>query len=375
MTRSPQSSPPSGKEPWLAVNLSTILPGIGQIYAGQVRKGWVLLLSYIILLSLGLFSFLSPSGNPLIGMGSFLVLGILSIWNLFDAHRSVRQANSPDFEDLRKNTKDPWLAVFLSRFLIGLGHFYIGKTVWGFFFLLVFIVFLFVPIINILVLTILPIVAAYHVCIITPARRKVRQKWLPLILILVIFFPSLLSSSIRNYVVEARYIPSGAMLPTLQINDRLIVNKLIYNFQEPKRGDIVVFQPTETLQFQGYRDAFISRIVGLPEETVQIKDDRVYINNQRLEEVYIIQNERPDQPDGVKIAETKADICRGQQTYFTQKDTSVWEAIVPPDNYLVMSDNRNNSYDSRCWGTVPRENLIGKAVTRFWPPDRNGSIN
>lgn len=375
MTRSPQLPPPSGKEPWLAVNLSTIVPGIGQIYTGQVRKGWLLAGCYIVLLSFGLLSLLSSIGNPLLGLGSLLFSIVLSIWNLFDAHHSTVRLNRSEFEELRKNSKDPCLAVFLSRIVVGLGHFYIGQSLWGSIFLFLWIVSLFIPTLNNLVLPILTVVAIYHICISTNALRSNElRRLLPLILSIVLL-GYLLPFLIRSYVVETRYIPSGSMLQTLQINDRLIINKLIYKFQDPKRGDIVVFKPTETLQVLGYRDAFISRIVGLPEETVQIKDNQVYTNNQKLEEFYIIQNERSDRSDGVAIAETKADICRGQPTYFTQKETSVWEAIVPPNNYLVMGDNRNNSYDSRCWGTVPQENLIGKATTRFWPPDRSGTIN
>ncbi|MGL4375417.1 MAG: signal peptidase I, partial [Microcoleaceae cyanobacterium] len=78
-----------------------------------------------------------------------------------------------------------------------------------------------------------------------------------------------LAFGIRTFVAEARYIPSGSMLPTLQINDRLIVDKISYNFQDPQRGDIVVFSPTEVLSKQ-YKDAFIKRIIGLPGDTVEV---------------------------------------------------------------------------------------------------------
>lgn len=157
---------------------------------------------------------------------------------------------------------------------------------------------------------------------------------------------AVLAFGIRTFVAEARYIPSGSMLPTLQINDRLIVDKLRYHFQKPQRGDIVVFSPTDALQRQNFHDAFIKRVIGLPGEKVEVKGGRVFINNKPLRENYIA--EAPQYPYG--------------------------PVTVPENSYLVLGDNRNNSYDSHYWGFVPRDRIIGRAVVRFWPPQRMGEI-
>lgn len=157
---------------------------------------------------------------------------------------------------------------------------------------------------------------------------------------------AILAFGIRTFVAEARYIPSGSMLPTLQINDRLIVDKLSYKFQDPQRGDIVVFSPTDVLKKQ-YKDAFIKRIIGLPGDKVEVKNSRVYINDEPLQEGYIAE---PPQYNW------------GPET-------------VPQGQYLVLGDNRNNSYDSHFWGFVPHDNIIGRAIVRFWPPERLGEIN
>ena len=151
-----------------------------------------------------------------------------------------------------------------------------------------------------------------------------------------------LAFGIRTFVAEARYIPSGSMKPTLQVNDRLIIDKVSYRFQMPQRGDIVVFNPTDRLLEQNFHDALIKRVIGLPGEEVEVKGGRVYVNGKPLRENYIA-----DRPN----------YQWGPQT-------------VPPDSYLVLGDNRNNSYDGHYWGFVPRDRIIGKAVIRFWPFDR-----
>ncbi|MDB9446343.1 signal peptidase I [Anabaena sp. CS-542/02] len=176
-----------------------------------------------------------------------------------------------------------------------------------------------------------------------------------------------LALGIRTFVAEARWIPSGSMEPTLNGTpdqwkaDKIIVDKLKYRFSRPLRGDIVVFSPTQTLQNEQYKDAFIKRIVALPGEKVQLKDGQVYINNEPLKELSYLSSER----------RTEIDVCTSatQQAYLAQPQT------IPPDSYLVLGDNRNSSYDSRCWGVVPRENIIGRAVLRFWPLNNIGGLN
>lgn len=155
-----------------------------------------------------------------------------------------------------------------------------------------------------------------------------------------------LAFGIRTFVAEARYIPSSSMEPTLEINDRLIIEKISYHFREPERGDVVVFSPTETLKEQHFNEAFIKRVIGLPGETVAVRNGRVYVNDKPLAENYIA--EKPN------------------YNYGPRK--------VPPGQYLVLGDNRNNSYDSHYWGFVPKENIIGRAVVRFWPFNRLGGI-
>jgi len=139
------------------------------------------------------------------------------------------------------------------------------------------------------------------------------------------------------------------MEPTLLINDRLIVEKMSYRFNEPKRGDVVVFNVTDKLREENFQanEAFIKRIIGLPGDEVMVKNGKVIVNNEMLKENYI--KEKPDYNFG--------------------------PVTVPENQYLVLGDNRNNSYDSHYWGFVPREKFIGRASLRFWPPQRVGLID
>ena len=153
---------------------------------------------------------------------------------------------------------------------------------------------------------------------------------------------------IRAFVAEPRFIPSESMLPTLEVGDRLVVEKISYQFRAPAIGEIVVFDPPQQLQLQGYAkdQAFIKRVMGTPGQIIQVKDGKVYRNNVPLLEDYIA--EPPDYQ---------------------------MQAVQVPEGHLfVMGDNRNNSRDSHAWGFLPQQNVIGHACFRFWPLSRFGQV-
>ncbi len=153
---------------------------------------------------------------------------------------------------------------------------------------------------------------------------------------------------IRVFVAEPRYIPSDSMLPTLQLGDRLVVEKISYRFRPPATRDVVVFDPPQQLQVLGYAkdQAFIKRVIGEPGQIVSIAKGKVYLNSQPLQEDYTA--EPPAYQWGSKR--------------------------VPEDQFFVMGDNRNDSNDSHIWGFLPRQNIIGRAWFRFWPLNRMGFV-
>jgi len=159
-----------------------------------------------------------------------------------------------------------------------------------------------------------------------------------------------LAFGMRQFVAEARVVPTGSMEPTVQINDRLVIEKISYLFQSPERGDIIVFQaPEKALVIAGAttNDAYLKRVIGLPGETVEIKDGKVFINDAPIQERYI----------------------KAPPNY-------TWaRATVPAGQYLVLGDNRNGSLDGHVWGFLPEDTIIGKAAVRFWPLNRIGGLD
>jgi len=184
---------------------------------------------------------------------------------------------------------------------------------------------------------------------ITPSFEK-KSSWRDQALetLKIVITSSILALIIRGYVAEPRYIPSDSMLPTLTQGDRLVIEKVSYRFHPPRSGDIVVFEPPEQLQKIGYDkdQAFIKRVVGIAGDILEVKEGKVYRNGQSLKENYIL-----DSPN-YQLPPFK----------------------IPAGKLFVMGDNRNNSNDSHIWGFLPSSNVIGKAIVRFFPLTKLGSI-
>ncbi len=153
---------------------------------------------------------------------------------------------------------------------------------------------------------------------------------------------------VRPFVVQTFWIPSESMVPTLEVGDRVFVNKFVYRFSEPKRGDIVVFKSAE-----GGDEDLIKRVIGLPGDHVALYHNELFVNFRRLEEPYVKES-------------------YAQEDEFS--DNSFIATTVPEGKVLMMGDNRANSRDSRSFGAVPLENIVGEAFATFWPPSRIGLL-
>ncbi|MGN6274465.1 MAG: signal peptidase I [Solirubrobacterales bacterium] len=188
-----------------------------------------------------------------------------------------------------------------------------------------------------------------------------------------------LALAIQAWVVKPYQIPSGSMEPTLDIGQRVLVNRFIYHFQEPQIGDIVVFHPPAGakneegsecgITIKGQQpnqlgeacpkptseesgETFIKRIVAGPGDKLSIKEGHPVVNGvEKKDEPYI--NPCGNDPE----------VCELPKTI-----------TIPPDHYFMMGDNRGESDDSRFWGPIPKEWIIGEAFATYWPPDRIGTL-
>ena len=142
-------------------------------------------------------------------------------------------------------------------------------------------------------------------------------------------------SSVNGYCME----------PGLQDEQQLLINKVVYYFHEPERGDIIILHPPPP--YSPKATPFIKRIIALPGDTIEVKNGAVYVNGSKLNEPYI------KEPPAYNLQQKK----------------------IPEDEYFVLGDNRNNAKDSHVWGTVPRQNIIGKAWLSIWPPSEWGLIS
>lgn len=173
--------------------------------------------------------------------------------------------------------------------------------------------------------------------------KQVIREWVESIAIALI-----LALIIRAFVVQAFKIPTGSMEPTLIIGDKLFVNKFIFRFKQPQRGDVVVFKSPEDK-----KKDFIKRLIAKPGETVQIIDGKIFINGKNINEGII------------------ATIYYYNRGDFGQEGIAI---KVPQNCYYLLGDNSASSRDSRYWGFVPRKFIIGKALVVYWPPKRIGLI-
>jgi signal peptidase I len=202
------------------------------------------------------------------------------------------------------------------------------------------------------------------------------------------FSSILLAAFIMYFFVQAFKIPSGSMEKTLLIGDHLFVNKLIYGVRIPytdkrlfrvrdvKRGDIVVFRfPSEDKSSPHYGKDFIKRAIGLPGDTVEVRDKKVYVNGAEIAEPYtnfaddyVIPSLKNPPP-----AEAFEKVWEQGQVPDMFRD-NFGPVTVPPGKYLCMGDNRDRSYDSRFWGPLPLHYLKGKAWFVYWPLSRRKII-
>lgn len=150
------------------------------------------------------------------------------------------------------------------------------------------------------------------------------------------------------FLFQPHQVRGSSMYPNFHDGEYILTDKISYRLGEPKRGDVIVFRAPRNEEYD-----YIKRVVGLSGDTIRIDGGRVYLNNSPLNEDYLPKDYITNMGGFVKAGQV---------------------LTVPKEQYFVLGDNRSHSSDSREWGFVPRENIIGKAWFRYWPPERFGKI-
>lgn len=377
------------KEPWLAVILSYMFPGAGQIYVGRKTRGVLFLVIFLVFSVISKLLMFDFSRDALLdilpdaflnwgwALGLILILltmlaGIFHIYVLFDAYFISKKKNKEQSAVIPQQKKQPYLAMFLSLMLLVGGQFYNGQILKGIAYicLLFFGIFTNIPLTRMLggvgdfvgsgvfqVILIFVALDAYRSALeINGENGSVFSKWskkrvwgIAVIWVLFSFMlgqaDNLMFEKITNKYQSFKN-ASTAMQPALNLGEQVLVNKQIYQGENPKRGDVIAFR------FPLYPGKiFIRRIAGLPGETLKVTEEGLHVNGQLLLDA------------NIRLPQ----FSSGQPKWEYGKIGQEFQ--VPENAYFVLSDNYSaeEPLDSRVMGFVPRKEIQGKVTGVYWP--------
>jgi signal peptidase I len=357
------------KEPWLAVSLSWFVPGVGQCYAGAWVSGLLFLGGWLALGFLALWQLASAQGR--LWVAGLLVLGGLVFWfvGLFHGHYSARRRNSSEAEHQRRQSKDPFLAVFLTLIVPGAGHFYLKRWLGGALLLIVAVVLWVVSpglpppgsslvgvLLGAVVLSTYKSIAALLAY--RAGRSQYRRNTAGILGVCLLGLgigplPFAAGVAAREYAVEAFRVSGGSMSPTLQQGDRILVRKGSYG---PERGDVIAYRKPFDPDVK-----YLHRVAALGGQTIEVRSDGIWVDGERL-------SEKP-------FADMK-DILPAPPSLLDRACATEGKPLTVPHGHLfLLGDNINNALDSRYLGPVTLEAVVGKAYKRYWPLSREGPIH
>ena len=207
-----------------------------------------------------------------------------------------------------------------------------------------------------------------------PWLSEQARLWLPVLLVVLV---------VRSFVIEPFRIPSGSMIPTLKVGDFILVNKYAYGLKlpfinlpitqgdKPKRGEIVVFVPPDKNAY------FIKRVIGLPGDKIEYINKIIYVNGKEMKQTLLA--ELPPLNPIYRVVEEHLDEKQHQSQMYINIPANNYETTVAPEHYFLMGDNRDNSLDSRSWGQIKNNDIVGRALAVWmnwqgglrWPDFRN----
>jgi len=364
----------TNKEPWLAANLSWLLPGMGHLYSGAYSCGASLIVIAGIIYIFWLGSLISARTpiiiTLLINLCSSLVLPVYASWS---ALRLTKRHNTEDFERERTISKDPWLAIFLSVVLPGLGHIYLHKWIVGILsFLGLFVIVIILRLMEIdtflaiIIYRTFVSVHAYIACQVYKVKPKRPLILFIIVYICICFLNGILLPQLEKRLVHIFGSISGtSMNPTLVKGDRVVVNSITYSFNNPLPGDVIMFHPPKNVSDK--KVPACKRIIAIGGETVEVRNGNVYVDGQ--ERNFGVQTGPYAYPDSSLPLDFYGKRDNPYLAYGVHEPYH-----VPDDHYFILGDNRMYSADSRYFGAIPRKNIIGKVIKIYWPPRRIGLV-
>lgn len=278
--------------------------------------------------------------------------------------------------------KEPWVAVFLNRLLPGLGYFYTKNSTRAIIVLTIALLLVFTTISAMVtfakndmsvtpqILTLVAIFTIFsflfslfvlidgYLCArkynlannIKPSNIGTRVFAIlgTVVLLLTGGFAAFPAIYVRTNLIQVFKMPATSMSPTIKLEDKIIVDRRAYRKSDPQRGDIVVFLPPHDR-----KKWYVKRIVGMPEENLEIKDGAIYVNDEKINSPNI------------------ANVFYYNQGDYAKEGKKI---NIPANKYYVLGDNSISSLDSRFWGSVSMDDIMGKVTKIYWPPERSGKI-
>ena len=343
------------KEPWIALAMSFMFPGLGQLYAGRIIRGLVIMFTYLTLSFSSLYLFMYSDVKPAVTIPMLHLSVTVWVMAVIDAHKIARKGNDPDFEANRKSKRDPFLAIFLGFIFPGFGHLYLRSWIAAIIFFAVYFIipgwlYLGPPYVEpacLIMEIFFTLAVCTHIWRISHRSRQIRLR--PAMLLAVLSLAVTISIQLATAyfafnICQVFTVPKSiGMHPTLLSGDRFIVDKTAWYSYE--RGDVLVYMSPED-----YEVNLIQRVIAFENETVEIDNSGIYINGRKT-----------DFPS-IKTQDT----IKRKSLYASKNNPYT----VPEGHIFLVGDNFNVSFDSRHFGAIDEYDVIGVAHKIIWPISR-----
>jgi signal peptidase I len=365
------------REPWVAVIYSLLIPGLGQWYAGAMRNAALYFVLVTGLFGAGVFFMFSPHGSTSAALACMAVGFGFFLGGMYDAFDKSAALNGEQGEAQRKMHKDPWLAVFLSLLIPGVGQIFNLRIVSGIVFLGLWLgagkleAAIHSSLLTWYLLALFTALVAFGACLhawhsapgLRPAQSPIRTLAFVVVALALLRGPTA-AYGIKSHLAVAFQCRTGGMQPTVQPDDRLFAAPA--HGRAPQRGDLVMFLPPESAfpePSSGPVAPFFKRVIAVPGDSVTMQGRDIFVNGIAVTR---------DNGTGLNLNAIRS--LGSKKNRVSGQATGVSLAALASGQVFVVGDNLANSFDSRNFGPVPVENLRAYPYKVYWPPERAGAV-